>query len=245
METNWKNENSFDIHQYHLSIDAIDPSKTVIEQQTRIEKISLVSFLNEDQRKNFIKICRNLKNYDKSFYQNKNLHTTLFGFGPLEEEVYELIREKIQQFTKENQIKQMYVDFDCIRPGAMYTGSKTLRPLRYISNGTVIAFGDVAKNKDFFNYSNKLTLSLLSNRKIKSKLGANFRRKFPAVWCTLGYYDKKSIFNVDNRFKKMFNDYSNLRRDDLNFKFPISEIALVKSKYKNLRYPKFIQKYLL
>jgi len=247
VETNWKNENGFDIHKYNLSIDTIDPSKTVVEQQTKIEKISLVSFLDDDQRKNFVKICRRLKHDDHSFYQNKNLHVTLFGFGPLEEEIYELIQEKIHQFSKQNQVKKIDIGFDCIRPGATYTSGKTLAPLQNVSNGTVIAFGDVAKNVDFCNYSNKLTLFLLSDEKIRSKLGANFRRKFPSVWCTLGYYDKKRIFKVDKRLEKIFNHYSNLSNNvfKFNFKFPISEIALVKSKYKNLRYPKFIQKYQL
>jgi len=39
VETNWKNENGFDIHKYNLSIDTVDPSKTVVEQQRKIEKI--------------------------------------------------------------------------------------------------------------------------------------------------------------------------------------------------------------
>jgi hypothetical protein len=245
VETNWKNVNGFDIHKYHLSIDTVDPSKTMAEQQTKIEKISLVSFLDDDQRKNFVKICRRLKHDDHSFYQNKNLHVTLFGFGPLEEEIYELIQEKIHQFSKQNQVKKIDIGFDCIRPGATYTSGKTLAPLQNVSNGTVIAFGDVAKNVDFCNYSNKLTLFLLSDEKIRSKLGVHFRRKFPSIWCTLGYYDKKRSFKVGNSLEKIFNQYSNLNSNKFssNFTFPISEFMLVKSKYKNLRYPKIIGRF--
>ena len=102
METNWKNENGFDIHQYDLSIDTIDSTKTIVEQKTKVEKISLVSFLNEDQKKNFVNVCRRLKHNDNSFYQNNNLHATLFGFGPLEHEIYELLQKKIHQFSKQN-----------------------------------------------------------------------------------------------------------------------------------------------
>lgn len=242
-ETNWKNESGFDILRYDLTINTIDASKTRIERQAKIEKISLVSFLNEDQRKSFVNICRRLKRNDNNFYQNKNLHATLFGFGPLEKEIYERIREKVQQFSKQNLVKKMNIRFDCVRPGAKYAGGNTLRPVQNISNGTVIAFGDVAQNRDFCNYSNKLTLSLLRDKKIKSTLGSNFRRKFPTVWCTLGYYDKKENFKIGNNLEKIFNQYSNLSGDAFNFNFPVSEIALVKSNYKNLRYPKLIQKF--
>ena len=129
----------------------------------------------------------------------------------------------------------------------MYNSANTLRPIQNVSNGTVIAFGDVVNNVDFCDYTNKLNSFLLSDKKIRSKLGANFRRKFPAVWCTLGYYDKKGIIKIDKRLEKIFNHYSNLSSNvfnfNFNFKFPIYEIALVKSKYKNLRYPKYLQKY--
>jgi len=247
VETNWKNENGIDIHQYDLSIDTIDSTKTIVEQKTKVEKISLVSFLNEDQKKNFVKISRRLKYNDNSFYQNNNLHATLFGFGQLEEEIYERIQERIYQFSKQNRVKKIDIIFDCIRPGAMYKSAKRLKPIQNVSNGTVIAFGDVAKNVYFCDYSNKLNSFLLTDKKIRAKLGANFRRKFPAVWCTLGYYDKKSMIKIDKRLEKIFNHYSNLSSNvfnfNFNFKFPIYEIALVKSKYKNLRYPKFIQKY--
>jgi len=245
VETNWKNEYGFGIRRYDLSIDTIDSSKTIVEQKTKIEKISLVTFLNDDQRKNFVNICRRLKYNDNSFYQNKNLHATLFGFGPLEHEIYERICEKIHQFSKNNQVKKMYISFDCVRPGATYSGSNMLRPVRHISNGTVIAYGDVAHNSDFCNYSNKLALFLLNDKKIKSRLGARFRRKLPSVWCTLGYYDKVKPFKISNGLGKLLNRYGSMSSNNFNFKFVfrISEIALVKSMYKNLRYPKIIGRF--
>jgi len=168
---------------------------------------------------------------------------TLFGFGPLEKEIYEEIQRRIQQFPEVKPVKRMNIRFDCVRLGATYIGGKTLRPLHDISNGTVVAYGDVSQNRDFCNYTNKLTKFLLRDKKIKSKLGANFRRKFPAVWCTLGYYDRKNNFKIRSSLQKIFSQYSRLGGNAFNFKFPISEIALVKSKYKNLRYSKLIQKY--
>jgi len=243
METNWKKESGFDIHRYRLTLSMTDSSKVRVEQQTKIEKISLVSFLNEDQRKTFANICRRLKYNDNKFYQNKNLHVTLFGFGPLENEIYEQIQKRVEKFSEQNRVKKINIKFDCVRPGAMYKGDMPLKPLHNVSNGTVVAYGDVTQNRDFCNYTNKLTKFLLRDKKIKLKLGPNFRRKFPTVWCTLGYYDKKEYFKIGERLEKIFIHNSHIGGNVFNFNFPMSEIALVRSKYKNLRYSKLIKKY--
>jgi hypothetical protein len=240
-ETNWKNETGFDIHRYDLTINTIDATKTRIGQQAKIEKISLVAFLNKDQRKILFNLCRRLKRYDNDFYQNKNLHATLFGFGPLEKKDYERIGNKILQFSKQHRIKKLNIKFDSVRPGSIYSGNNILRPVKKISNGTVIAVGDVSQNEDFCNYSNNLTLFLLKDKKIKSILGPKFRRKFPTVWCTLGYYNKQKKFKISNDLENIFKKYDNLKGNA--FEIPISELSLVKSKYKNLRYPKLIQKF--
>jgi hypothetical protein len=239
-ETNWKYQWGFKTCKYDLAIDTILPSKTMKEQQTKIEKISLVAFLNKEQRKFFGNICRRLKRNDKDFYQNKNLHATLFGFGPLKKNDYERIRKKIQQFSGKKRDNRITISFNEVRPGTMYLESKIQKPLHGTSNGTVIALGDVVKNHDFCNYSNHLSCFLLKDKKIESILGANFRRKFPTVWCTLGYYKKKKEFKIGNDLENIFKQYYNL--NSIDFRFPISEISLVRSKYKNLRYPKLIQK---
>jgi len=242
-ETNWKYQRGFKTHKYDLVIDTILASKTMKEQQTKIEKISLVAFLNKEQRKFFVNICRRLKRNDKHFYQNKNLHATLFGFGPLKKNDYERIRKKTQQFSRKKRYGKITISFDEVRPGTMYLENNTLRPSHGMSNGTVIVVGDIVKNEDFFNYSNQLSSFLLKDKNIKSILGTNFRRKFPTVWCTLGYYNKQKEFKIDNDLEYIFKQYDNLNGN--NLRIPISEISLVKSKYKNLRYPKLIQKFQL
>lgn len=60
------------------------------------------------------------------------------------------------------------------------------------------------------------------------------------IMVTLGYYNKKGMFKIDTVLEDIFEQYRNLDKD---FSFHISEISLVKSKYKNLRYPNIIQKY--
>jgi hypothetical protein len=242
-ETNWKYQRGFKTHKYDLVIDTIVASKTMKEQQTKIEKISLVAFLNKEQRKFFVNICRRLKRNDRHFYQNKNLHATLFGFGPLHKNDYERFRKKIQQFSRKKRDGKITISFQVVRPGTLYFKNNTLRPSHGMSNGTVIAIGDVVKNEDLCNYSNQLSSFLLKDKTINSILGANFRRKFPTVWCTLGYYSKQKAFRIGNDLEHIFKQYYNLNNND--FRFPISEISLVKSKYKNLRYPKVIQKFRL
>jgi hypothetical protein len=240
-ETNWRREKGFEIHKYYLSISTIQPSKTKQEQQTKIEKISLVSFLNKEQKKVFANICRRLKRNDKDFYQNSNLHATVFGFGRLKKRDYEIIELKIQEFSRKKRDGKLIINFASVRPGTMYSENKTDRPVHGISNGTVIAIGDVVTNKDFCNYSNQLTSYLLRDKDLRSILGGNFRRKFPTVWCTLGYYNRQKKFKIGNDLENIFKKYENLKGNA--FEIPISEISLVKSNYKNLRYPKLIQKF--
>jgi len=245
-EANWKYEKGLKTCKCDLAIDTIIASKTRKDQQTKIEKISLVAFLNEDQRNFFVNICRRLKRNDKDFYQNKNLHATLFGFGPLKQNDYEKIQRKIQEFCSKFRKKlcnKIIITFDEVRPGTMYLENKTLRPLHGMSNGTVIAVGDVSKNEGFFNYSNQLGSFLLMDKDIESILGASFRRKLPSVWCTLGYYNKENEFKIGKDLQYIFSQYGNLISNE--FRLPITEISLVKSKYKNLRYSKLIQKYQL
>ena len=242
-ETNWKYQRGFKTRRYDLVIDTVLASKTMKEQQARIEKISLVAFLNKEQRKKFVNICRRLKRNDKDFYQNKNLHATLFGFGPLKKNDYERIRKKIQQFSRKKRDGKITICFQVVRPGTMYFENNTLRPSHGMSNGTVIAIGDVVKNEDFCNYSNQLSSFLLKDKNTESILGVNFRRKFPTIWCTLGYYNKKKAFRIGNDLEHIFKQYYNLNNND--FRLSFSEISLVNSKYKNLRYPKLIQKFRL
>jgi hypothetical protein len=242
-ETNWKNERGFELCKYDLSFNSVRASRTRKEQQAKIEKISLVAFLNKEQRRIFINASKRLKRNDRDFYQNKNLHATLFGFGPLEKKDYERIRKQIKQFSRKQGVKVLSIKFDAVRPGTMYTANNTLKPIDGVSNGTVIAVGDVAQNEVFCNYANHLTSFLLKDKKVRSILGDNFRRKFPTVWCTLGYYNKKNNFKIGTELENIFKQYDNLNGND--FKIPITEIALVKSKNKNLRYPKLIQKFQL
>ena len=239
-ETNWKYNEGFKIHTYGVSVKKIVASATRKEQQGRLEKVSLVAFLDKEQKTPFANICRRLKKINKNFYQNRNLHVTVFGFGPLTKHDYQMIQKRLQKFFTAKRDFKLTINLDSIRPGTTYVGNQTLMPVQGISNGTVIAFGDVVKNETFFNFSNQLAKFLLKNNSVRSILGTKFRKKFPVVWCTLGYFNTDE-FQVNGELLKFFIQYADLNPNASSFS--IREISLVKSKYKNLRYPKIIHRY--
>ena len=186
-------------------------------------------------------MSRTLKQKDKEFYQNSNLHVTVFGFGPLCSQDTNLISKRIQAFFKTRKRNELVVRFNTVRLGTMYSKDDTSKFKETSSNGTVIALGGVANNRNFFTLSNKLTLFLLQDKEICIILGKNFRRKFPTIWCTLGYFDRSEKFVVNNSLEKFFEKYQSLKKK--SFSFHISQINLVSSHYKNLRYKKLIRQY--
>jgi len=243
VETNWKYGEGCDIHNYLAAFEKIRTSKTKIDQeQKREEKISLVLFFKNKERIPFLKICRRLKENTKSFQYdgNKKFHATLLGFPVIKRENYEKIREKIQEYCKEEGGERKNIKFDMVRLGTKYRDNNPLIPVNGISNGTVIAIANNQCN-DFISYGDKLVSFMLSDEKLKSILGRHFRRKFPTVWCTLGYYSEDS--NVSADIENIFNEYRNLENNDYEISF--SELELGKSNYRDHRDWKLIQKFQL
>lgn len=240
-ETIWKGQNGFKIRKVKLDIKSIQASETVKEQRASIEKISLVAFLNKKQKKTLTNVSRRLKRNDSDFYQNSNFHITVLGFGPLEKTHYETIQKGIQEFSKRNRNQGLTVRFNTIRPGTMYSNDKKLNPISGFSNGTVVALGNFDSNMEFCKYSNGLASFLLKGKKIKSVLGANFRKKIPSVWCTLGYYHKPGSFRISHNLETIFKQYYKWEQEPAQFS--ISEISLVNSRFKNLRYATVLYKF--
>jgi len=92
---------------------------------------------------------RRIKKNNMNYYQNSNLHVTLFCFGPHEKIHYEKIQERLRTFFKNNRTKGLTISLDTIRPGAFYS-KHGLSPTNGIGNGTVIAYGNVDTNRFFF-----------------------------------------------------------------------------------------------
>jgi hypothetical protein len=240
-ETVWGKKNGYKTRKIQVRIKSIQSSETIKEQRAKIEKISLVVFLNKEQKKILMNISRRLKRNDSDFYQNSNLHVTVLGFGPIDKMYHSTIQNKIQEFSQIKRDTKLTLIFNTIRPGTMYSNDTRMNTVSGLSNGMVVCLGNVHSNKEFCNYSNRLASFLLKDKKIKLALGANFRKKLPSVWCSLGYYEKHGRFKIGQNLETIFEQYDNLRQNF--FKFDVSEISLVKSNYKNLRYPTILYKY--
>ena len=241
-ETNWKSEKGFETHTYQVIFNEVLSQGTVIEQKKRPERLSLVMFLEEKQSNYLIDICRLFhKNFEHFYFDNnKKFHTTLLGFPVMEAESYDAITERINQFSLGKQL-EMNVRFDLIRLGTKYKNTNTLNPINRVSNGTVIAFGYIEDNDVFTNFGNALATFLIKDKKLRAILGENFRRRFPTVWCTMGYYT--TDFEINNKLEILYSKFQKL--DSHYFDIPCYQLELGTSHYKDLRDWKRIQKFSL
>jgi hypothetical protein len=172
------------------------------------------------------------------FDENKRFHITLLGFPVIDPLYYEKIREKINQFIELTQTN-LEVNFNVIRLGTKYENTNTLKPVSGVSNGTIIAFGNCVHIRSFTSFGNNLSSFLISDKNLRTVLGKRFRRRFPTVWCTMGYYTTDFVIAKD--LETLFDKYKKLNNDF--FQIPCSELELGSSHYKDLRDWKRIQKF--
>lgn len=239
-ETNWQYEKGLQTHSYQVTFYEVRSHNTVQEQKERTERLSLVKFFHGSERSNLFDICHNFQknNTHFCFDENKRFHATLLGFPVVEPEYYEVISERIKQYSEAAQ-GEMKVKFDVIRLGTKYENNNTLIPVNGVSNGTIIAFGDSLRNSGFTTFGNKLTSFLLNDEDLNPILWKKFRRRFPTVWCTMGHYTRD--FKITSELEMIFNEYLNL--DSVNFDIPCYELDLGKSCYKDLRDWKPLRKF--
>ena len=205
--------------------------------------MSLVKIFNNEETAVFFEICTQLQKENQNFYFNKDrkFHTTLLGFPIIEKVYYRTIKEKINEFCEKTREKKMTVKFDLVRLGTKYKHTGNLTPVPNHSNGTVIAIGSCRSNRRFTTFGNNLCSYLLKDKNLQKVLGKRFRRKFPTVWCTMGYYTKDLVIPKD--LETLFNKYKKLNKDF--FQIPFCEVELGLSHYKDLRYWKFLGKFKL
>jgi len=239
-ETNWLNEEGLETHRYQVTFGEVEPYNTIEEQKKRAERLSLVKFFDDNERDLFFEICSRLEKNNEYFYydKNKKFHTTLLGFPVIESANYQAVREKIKQYSERKEVPNN-IKFDLVRLGTKYEDAKSLKSVHGISNGTIIAYGDNPQNRDFITFGNNLASFLLEDEVLNSIFGKKFRRRFPTVWCTMGYYVKD--FKITIELEKLFNEYKNL--DSNNFYISCSELELGTSNYKDLRDWKGIHKF--
>ncbi len=239
-ETNWKSDGGLETHRYEIIFEDINSESTIEEQKKRPERLSLVKFFENNERRRFIEICRLFHEDDEHFYfdENKRFHSTLLGFPVVESEYYDVITQQVKQFTEETHLEMM-IKFDVIRLGTKYENNNNLKPVKGTSNGTLIALGDTIRNKAFTTFGNNLASVLTKDEDLNPVLGKNFRRRFPTVWCTMGHYTKN--FKIMGKLEALFNEYLNL--ESSYFESPCHELELGKSCYKDLRDWKSISKF--
>lgn len=241
-ETNWQSEEGLDTNNYRITFEEVRSESTVEEQKKRSERLSLVKFFHGNERSRLLDICHTIKKINGNFSsdEHRRFHVTLLGFPVVEPDHYNAIIEKINQYFEVVR-GEMMVKFDVIRLGTKYANNNTLKPVNGISNGTLIAFGDSLRNSGFITFGNKLTSFLLDDEDLNPVLGRKFRRRFPTVWCTMGYYT--TDFKITTKLETLFNKYQNL---DSNFiHIPCYEIELGTSHYKDLRDWKRIRRFSL
>jgi hypothetical protein len=242
VETNWQSEEGLETHDYQISFEEVKSQSTIEEQEKRPERLSLVKFFDGSDRTCFFDICRHIQKNDEGFYFDKfkRFHTTLLGFPVVEPEYYDTIAEKIKQYSERTQ-GEMNVKFDLIRLGTKYENNKTLKPVKGTSNGTIIAVGDTINNKGFTTLGNNLASFLSNDQDLNPVLGNRFRRRFPTVWCTMGYFTRD--FMITSEVELLFNDYRNLDQDQ--FRIPCYDLELGTSCYKDLRDWKRVKRFSL
>jgi hypothetical protein len=239
-ESNWLCEEGLELKNYQVSFDNIRPETTVEEQKKRAERLSLVRFFDTNKQDDLFEICDQLWKNNKHFYYNKSkkFHITLLGFPVIDPVKYGLVREKIKEFCNGMQWKTN-LKLDLIRLGTMFEEGSSLNPVPGLSNGTVIGYGGILPNKEFVAFGNELCSFLLKDRVLQSILGRNFRRRFPTVWCTMGFYTRG--FKITGKLEDLFNEY--LHFESSYFESPCRELELGKSCYKDLRDWKTIRKF--
>ncbi len=241
-ETNWQFEEGLETHSYQISFEEVKSQNTIEEQKKRSERLSLVKFFDDKVRNYFFDICRLFQKNDEHFYfdNSKKFHSTLLGFPVVEPEYYDAITERINKFSLGEQ-PEMTVKFDLVRLGTKYQNNNTLNPINGASNGTVIAFGDYPNNKQLATLGDKLSSFLVKDEYLNTALGKKFRRRFPTVWCTMGYYT--TDFKITNKLEILFSKYQKL--DSHFFHNPCHQLELGTSHYKDLRDWKRIQNFSL
>jgi hypothetical protein len=156
-----------------------------------------------------------------SFVPAPKLHSTLLGIFPhgktpnvvqWSEENQQFVIDKLDEFFE--QIKgngyriNFKLNFSVIRPGTLYDGNSIVP---FESDGTVIAAGefDSYGNEKFIRLGNDIASYLRHN--LPSVFGAGFKRKFPTIWITLGYFNRDFYIKNVKDFVTTFDKLKNLQ----------------------------------
>ena len=183
-------------------------SSDIVKHQSGIldyPGLTVVALIGED---NFLDHLSNLQNINFGFTRVDKLHCTLLGLLDGNKQVNansefkKVIYDSVKKYIDQQRFGALRLEFDCIRPGTWRLG-KNKKLLNNCSNGTVIATGNIAAavNKKFCEIGRSLSKYL--RNELDYIFEPDFTRKFPTLWCTLGYFDCAD-FDISDELLNLF-----------------------------------------
>jgi hypothetical protein len=169
-------------------------SSNIVEHQSGIlphSGLTVVALIKDDS---FLNCLSKLQKINCGFTRVQKLHCTLLGLLNGEDSVTSnlafnnLVYDSVKEFIDQQNPGALEIKFNIIRPGTWRVGENK-NQVNNCSDGTVIATGrmEEADNKRFCDLGESLAEYLKT--KLDYIFEPDFKRKYPSLWCTLGYFD--------------------------------------------------------
>jgi hypothetical protein len=203
-------------------------SSNIVKRQSGIlahPGLTVVALVEDN---NFLKYLGKLQKTNCGFTRVQKLHCTLLGLLGGKDSVNsnlafkKLIYDSVKEFIDQQKPGALQIKFNLIRPGTWRIGeNKNL--VNNCSDGTVIATGKMeeADNKRFCDLGESLAEYLKT--KLDYIFGPDFKRKYPSLWCTLGYFDCADFDICD--IPELSDLFSNLK--DMNITLNIDQLSML------------------
>lgn len=185
-------------------------SNTIVKRKTTLNPcgVSIVGYF-EDQQHKYDDIIKILEDLGLGFIRVKKLHFTLLSLFDEKRKQNPFYLQStitaVKTFFEEDKRElsgPLNIKCNLIRPGSWYNND--MKKIRMLSDGTVVAMADL-ENSDtqkFTRVGNVLARYL--QEKLPYIFDLSFGRKFPSVWCTLGYFDHDD-FEITENIRDSFN----------------------------------------
>jgi hypothetical protein len=204
-------------------------SNMILSQKKKIDPkgLTLVGFINKDIFNDVFDDLEGRYNFQKTIHP----HVTMLGLFDENRKVnpyYEkLTIEKIEQFfhdKEKNNLKEYKIKFKHIRPGTYYKFNKKFNlknnrdtknepePMYMLSNGTIIAMGDLSEVDALKFRHDSLDLADHLKTELDQIFDETLQPKFKTVWCTLGYFDCDD-FMIDDECFNCFQTFKNFNKE--------------------------------
>ena len=235
-------EKDFDETGRRVGFEQICPQLSgTIEKQTKTidpPGLTVVAII-EEVRPEFELIFNKLRTFN--FKVAPKLHLTLLGlFGETNKSNPDYVEQAIKQvkdfFNNVDRRKQFGIKLDIIRPGTYYKDG-TRDQMDCLSDGTVFARGDIRHEgtRRFQELGRALSNHL--HKKLSNIFDDNFKPKFNAVWCTLGYFNCNEFW-IDLELEAIF---SSSTFSNFNLSIPVKELHIMTYKNRTLEDAKCIE----